>query len=38
MTIQIVRLVKNCLSLELDFRKAGKTNKRTPIIYTTGNI
>ena len=37
MTIQIVRLVKNCLSLELDFRKAGKTNKRTPIIYTTGS-
>lgn len=30
--IQIVKLVKNCLSLELDCRKAGRTNKRTPII------
>ena len=37
MTIQIVRLVKNCLSLELDCKKAGRTNKRTPIIYTTGS-
>ena len=37
MTIQIVRLVKNCLSLELDCRKVGRTNKRTPIIYTTGS-
>ena len=37
MTIQTVRLVKNCLSLELDCKKAGRTNKRTPIIYTTGS-
>ena len=37
MTIQIVRLVKNCFNLELDCRKAGSTNKRTPIIYTTGS-
>ena len=37
MTIQIVRLFKNCFNLELDCRKAGRTNKRTPIIYTTGS-
>ena len=37
MTIQIARLVKNCFNLELDFKKAGRTNKRTPIIYTTGS-
>ena len=37
MTIQIVRLVMNCFNLELDCRKAGRTNKRTPIIYTTGS-
>ena len=32
MTIQIVRLVNNFFNLELDFKKAGKTNNRTPII------
>ena len=32
MIIQIVRLVKNCLNLELEFKKAGRTNKKTPII------
>ena len=36
MTIQTVRLVKNCLSLELDCKKAGRTNNRTPVIYNTG--
>ena len=36
MTIQIVRLVNNFFNLELDFKKAGKTNNRTPIIYTVG--
>ena len=35
--IQIVRLVKNCFNLEFDCKKAGRTNKRTPIIYTTGS-
>ena len=35
--IQIVKLDKNCFSLEFDCKKAGRTNKRTPIIYTTGN-
>ena len=34
--IQIVRLVNNCFNLELDFKKAGRTNKRTPIIYIAG--
>jgi len=32
MTIQIVRLVKNCFNLELDCRKAGSTNKSIPNI------
>jgi hypothetical protein len=32
MTIQIVRLVKNCFNLELDCRKAGSTNKSIPSI------
>jgi len=32
MIIQIVRLVKNFFSLEFDCKKAGRTNKRTPII------
>ena len=32
MIIQIVRLVNSCFSLEFDFKKAGRTNKRTPII------
>ena len=31
-TIQTVRLVKNCFSLEFDCKKAGRTNNRTPII------
>ena len=29
-------LVNNCFNLELDCKKAGRTNNRTPIIYTTG--
>ena len=32
MTIQIVRLVKNCFNLELDCKKAGRTNNSTPTI------
>ena len=32
MIAQIVRLVNSCFNLELDFKKAGRTNKRTPII------
>ena len=32
MTIQIVRFVKNCFSLELDCRKAGSTNNNIPTI------
>ena len=32
MTTQIVKLVKNCFNLELDFRKAGSTNKSIPNI------
>jgi hypothetical protein len=36
MIIQIVRLVNSCFNLELDCKKAGRTNNRTPIIYTTG--
>ena len=36
MIIQTVKLVNSCFSLELDCKKAGKTNNRTPIIYTTG--
>ena len=38
MIIQIVRLVNSCFNLELDCKKAGITNKRTPIIYATGII
>ena len=37
MAIHIARLVKSCFNLELDCKKAGRTNKRTPIIYTTGS-
>ena len=33
--IQTVRLVNSCFNLELDFKKAGITNKRTPAIYNT---
>ncbi len=36
MIIQIVKLVNNCFNLELDCKKVGRTNNRTPIIYTTG--
>ncbi len=36
MIIQIVKLVNNCFNLELDCKNAGRTNNRTPIIYTTG--
>ena len=32
MIIQIVRFDKNCFSLEFDCKKAGRTNKSTPII------
>ena len=35
MITQTVRLVKNCFSLEFDCKKAGRTNKSTPIMYTT---
>jgi len=38
MTIQIVRLVNNCLNLELEFKKVGSTNNKTPIIYIMGSI
>ena len=34
MLIQTVRLVNSCFNLELDCKKAGRTNNRTPIIYT----
>ena len=34
--IQTVKLVNSCFNLELDCKKAGRTNNRTPIIYTTG--
>lgn len=37
MIIQIVRFVNTCFSLELDFKNAGSTNNRTPIMYITGN-
>jgi len=37
MTTQIVRLFKNYLSLEFDWKKAGRINIRTPMIYTTGS-
>ena len=36
MIIQIVRLVNSCFNFELDCKKAGRTNKRAPIIYNTG--
>ncbi len=36
MIIQRDKLVNNCFNLELDCKKAGRTNKRTPIIYTKG--
>jgi hypothetical protein len=38
MMIQIVRLVNNCFNLELELKKAGSTNNKTPIIYITGSI
>ena len=38
MIIQTVRLVNNCFNLELEFKKAGNTNNKTPIIYKTGSI
>ena len=36
MIIQIVKLVNNCFNLELDCKKTGRTNNKTPNIYTTG--
>ena len=36
MIIQTVKLVNSCFNLELDCKKAGRTNNRAPIIYTTG--
>ena len=36
MIIQTVKLVNSCFNLELDCKKAGRTNNRIPIIYTTG--
>ena len=36
MIIQIVKLVNKWFNLELDWKKAGRTNDITPIIYTTG--
>ena len=36
MIIQAEKLVNSCFNLELDCKKAGRTNNRTPIIYTTG--
>ena len=36
MIIQIVKLVNNCFNFELECKKAGRTNNRTPIIYTKG--
>ena len=38
MMIQIVRLVNNCFNLELELKKAGSTNNKTPIIYEAGSI
>ena len=38
MMIQIVRLVNNCFNLELELKKAGSTNNKTPIMYIMGNI
>ena len=37
MMIQIVRLVNNCFNLELELKKAGSTNNKTPTIYITGS-
>ena len=34
--IQTVKLVNNCFNLELVCKNVGKTNNKTPIIYTTG--
>ena len=34
--IQTVKLVNNCFNLELVCKKAGRTNNKTPIIYTKG--
>ena len=36
MIIQTVKLVNSCFNLELECKKAGRTNNRIPIIYTTG--
>jgi hypothetical protein len=36
MIIQTVKLVNNCFNLELDCKKAGRANNRTPIIYAKG--
>ena len=36
MIIQAVKLVNSCFNLELDCKKAGRTNNSTPIIYATG--
>ena len=36
MIIQTVKLVNSCFNLELDCKKGGRTNNRTPIKYTTG--
>jgi len=38
MMIQIVRLVNNCFNLELELKKAGSTNNKTPTIYKMGTI
>ena len=34
--IQTVRLVNSCFNLELDCKKAGRTNNRIPIMYNKG--
>ena len=36
MIIQTVRLVNSCFNLELDCKKAGRTNNRIPIMYNKG--
>ena len=38
MTIQIVRLVNNCFNFELELKKAGSTNNKTPTTYIMGTI
>ena len=38
MMIQMVRLVNNCFNLELELKKAGIINNKTPTIYITGSI